>query len=104
MVCQSLVRDSLITRFNFVDPDRRVLTRLECTCSIRFIPFRPNHCVCLIRNKSYKIYDLSCINCITIYASYGINRILHIINFAVRFIPLKLYVYICLLRNKSHLL
>ena len=30
MVCQSLVRDSLITRFNFVDPDRRVLTRLEC--------------------------------------------------------------------------
>ena len=31
MVCQSLVRDSLITRFNFVDPDCRVLTRLECT-------------------------------------------------------------------------
>ena len=34
MVCQSLVRDSLITRFNFVDPDRRVLTRLECTSAI----------------------------------------------------------------------
>ena len=30
LVCQSLVRDSLITRSNFVDPDRRVLTRLEC--------------------------------------------------------------------------
>ena len=34
MVCQSLVRDSLITRFNFVDPDRRVLTRLECISPI----------------------------------------------------------------------
>ena len=31
MVCQSLVRDSHITRFKFVDPDRRVLTRLECS-------------------------------------------------------------------------
>ena len=29
-MCQSLVRASLITRFKFVDPDRRVLTRLEC--------------------------------------------------------------------------
>ena len=34
MVRQSLVRDSLITRFNYVDPDRRVLTRLECRCFI----------------------------------------------------------------------
>ena len=37
MVCQSLVRDSLITRFNFVDPDRRVLTRLECSFSFFFL-------------------------------------------------------------------
>ena len=33
-MCQSLVRDSLITRFYFVDPDRCVLTRLECTLNV----------------------------------------------------------------------
>ena len=37
MVCQSLVRDSLITRFNFVDPDCRVLTRLECTIIFKHV-------------------------------------------------------------------
>ena len=40
---QSLVRDSLITRFKSVDPDRRVLTRLECIegISLHKCSFRP---------------------------------------------------------------
>ena len=51
MVCQSLVRDSLITRFNFVDPDRRVLTRLECNVHPLGICMKKFYCENIIFDK-----------------------------------------------------